>query len=84
MWRTVVDPAPHQSYQPFASKVRSPSKDGHGKSRFTAEQIIGFVKQVEARMLHRKYGFSGAMFYKWRAKYGGMDVPDTFPAPSPR
>ena len=50
------------------------------KSRFTTEQIIGFIKQVEAGMpvadLCRRHGFSGATFYKWRAKYGGMDVPD--------
>ena len=50
------------------------------KSRFTEEQIIGFIKQAEAGMpikeLCRKGGFSDATFYKGRAKYGGMDVPD--------
>nr|WP_307690534.1 IS3 family transposase [Variovorax ginsengisoli] len=50
------------------------------KSRFTEEQIIGFIKQAEAGLpikdLCRKGGFSDATFYKWRAKYGGMDVPD--------
>jgi len=50
------------------------------KSRFTEEQIIGFIKQAEAGMLVkelcRKGGFSDASFYKWRAKYGGMDVTD--------
>lgn len=50
------------------------------KSRFSTEQVIGFIKQVEAGMpvvdLCRQHGFSGATFYKWRAKYGGMDVPD--------
>ena len=48
------------------------------KSRFTEAQIIGFLKQAEAGMqvkeLCRKGGFSDAAFYKWRAKYGGMDV----------
>lgn len=48
------------------------------KSRFTAEQIIGFIRQAEAGMpvkeLCRKGGFSDATFYKWRVKYGGMDV----------
>ncbi len=50
------------------------------KSRFTEEQIIGFLKQSQAGLpikeLCRKGGFSDATFYKWRAKYGDMDVPD--------
>ncbi|WP_414719155.1 IS3 family transposase [Variovorax sp.] len=49
------------------------------KSRYTEEQI-GFIRQAEAGLpikeLCRKGGFSDATFYKWRAKYGGMDVPD--------
>ena len=48
------------------------------KSKYTEEQIVGFLRQVEAGMpvkdLCRKHGFSDASFYKWRAKYGGMDV----------
>jgi putative transposase len=48
------------------------------KSKYTEEQIIGFLRQVEAGMLVkelcRKHGFSDASFYKWRAKFGGMDV----------
>ncbi len=48
------------------------------KSNYTEEQIIGFLRQVEAGMpvkeLCRKHGFSDASFYKWRAKYGGMNV----------
>ena len=48
------------------------------KSRFTEQQIIGFLKQAEAGMpvaeLCRQGGFSDATFYKWRAKYGGMDA----------
>jgi len=48
------------------------------KSRFSEEQIIGFIKEVEAGMpvadLCRKHGFSDASFYKWRSKFGGMDV----------
>jgi putative transposase len=48
------------------------------KSNYTEEQIIGFLRQVEADMpvkdLCRKHGFSDASFYKWRAKYGGMNV----------
>ncbi len=46
------------------------------KSRFTTEQIIGFIKQAEADMavseLGRQHGFSPASFYAWRAKYGSM------------
>jgi putative transposase len=48
------------------------------KSKYTEEQIIGFLRQVEAGMpvkdLCRKHGFSDASFYKWRAKYGGMNI----------
>ena len=47
-------------------------------SRFSEEQIIGFLKQAEAgvpvKELCRKGGFSDATFYKWRAKFGGMDA----------
>ena len=50
------------------------------KSRFSEEQIIGFLKQAEAGMpikeLCRSGGFSDATFYKWRSKFGGMEVSD--------
>lgn len=50
------------------------------RSRYTEEQIIGFLKQAEAGMpvkeLCRKEGFSDATFYKWRAKFGGMEASD--------
>jgi putative transposase len=49
-------------------------------SRYSEEQIIGFLRQAEAGMpikeLCRKGGFSDATFYKWRAKFGGMEVSD--------
>jgi putative transposase len=51
------------------------------KSRFSDEQIVGFLKQAEAGMvvkeLCRKGGFSDATFYKWRARFGGMQTSDT-------
>ncbi len=48
------------------------------RSRFSDEQIIGILKEHQAGMsaadLCRKYGISDATFYKWRSKYGGMEV----------
>ena len=50
------------------------------KSKCTGEQIIGFLRQVEAGMavkeLSGKYGFSDTSFYEWRVKYEGMNLPD--------
>ena len=50
------------------------------KSKFTEEQIIGFFKLAEAGLavaeICRKCGFSDATFYKWRAKFGGMEASD--------
>ena len=50
------------------------------KSRFTEEQIVGFLKQVESGVvvkdLCRKHGFSDATFYKWRGRFGGMEAVD--------
>jgi putative transposase len=47
-------------------------------SRFTDSQIIAILKQAEAGTpvpeLCREHGMSSASFYKWRAKYGGMDA----------
>lgn len=50
------------------------------KKRFTEEQIIEFLKQAEAGVpiaeLCRKGGFSNVAFYRWRRRYGGMEVPE--------
>jgi putative transposase len=47
-------------------------------SKFTNAQILSILKQAEAGTpvpeLCREHGISSATFYKWRAKYGGMDV----------
>jgi putative transposase len=49
-------------------------------SRFTDEQIIGIIREYEAGSklteLCRRHNVSPTTFYKWRAKYGGMAVPD--------
>ena len=48
------------------------------KSRFTDSQIIDALKRAEAGQtvpeLCRELGISSATFYKWRAKFGGMDA----------
>ncbi|KPF71330.1 transposase [Bosea sp. AAP35] len=48
------------------------------RSRFTEEQIIGILKEHEAGIsvsdLCRKHGVSDAGIYRWKARFGGMDV----------
>tara|TARA_R100000750_G_scaffold28981_1_gene18358 strand:+ start:2396 stop:2662 length:267 start_codon:yes stop_codon:yes gene_type:complete len=50
------------------------------RSRFSEEQIIGILKEHQAGLgakeLCRQHGVSDATFYKWRSKYGGMEVSD--------
>ena len=48
------------------------------RSRFSEEQIIGILKEQEAGMptveVCRRHGVSLATFYKWKSKFGGMEV----------
>jgi len=50
------------------------------KSRFSEKQIIGILREQEAERptadVCRKHGISNATFYKWKSKFGGMDVSD--------
>jgi putative transposase len=50
------------------------------RSRFSEEQIIGVLREQEAGVstaeVCRKHGISQATFFKWKAKFGGMDVSD--------
>ena len=50
------------------------------KSRFSEEQIIAILKEQEAGMatadVCRRHGVSSATFYKWKSKYGGLEVSD--------
>src|SRR3954465_15097735 len=50
------------------------------RKRFTEEQIIAVLREHDAGAktadLARKHGISEATLYNWKAKYGGMDVPD--------
>ena len=48
------------------------------KSRFTESQIVGILKEADSGIavneIWRKYGISSATYYKWKAKYGGLEV----------
>ena len=48
------------------------------RGRFTQTQIVKILKEAEAGIpvedLSRQYGFSRTSYYKWKAKYGGMDA----------
>ena len=48
------------------------------RKTYSEQQIVKILKEAEAGIpvaeLSRQYGFSQSAFYKWKAKYGGMDV----------
>ncbi len=48
------------------------------RKKYSESQIVRILQEAEAGVpvteLSRKYGFSQSAFYRWRAKYGGMDV----------
>jgi putative transposase len=48
------------------------------KSQYSEEQIIGILREAEGdtpvKVVCAKHNISDATFYKWRAKYGGLDV----------
>ena len=50
------------------------------RSRFTEEQIIALLREQEAGVptaeVCRKHGVSAATFYKWKAKFGGLEISD--------
>ena len=50
------------------------------RSRYSEQQIVKILKEAEAGVsveeLSRKYGFGKSTFYKWKAKYGGMETSD--------
>ena len=49
------------------------------RNKYSERQIVKILNEAEAGVpvaeLCRQYGFSQSAFYKWKAKYGGMDVP---------
>lgn len=49
------------------------------KSRFTESQTVAILKESDGSMpvneVWRKHGISSAAYYKWKAKYGGLEAP---------
>ena len=70
-----------RGFPPGMSRVRPIRETDEMKSsRFSEEQIIGILKEQESGMstaeVCRRHGISSATFYKWKAKFGGLEVSD--------
>src|SRR3982750_22491 len=65
---------------PILGRVRSSEETEMRKRRFTEEQIIKVLKEhaagLSAADVCRKHGISDATFYKWRSRFGGMEISD--------
>jgi putative transposase len=50
------------------------------RSKYSETQIVGILREADAGMqvkeICRKYGISDATYYKWKSKYGGLEVSD--------
>ena len=61
-------------------RVRHPKETDVKKSRFTEAQIIAVLREQEAGgttdEVCRRHGISQQTFYRWKSKYGGLDVSD--------
>jgi len=61
-------------------RVRQPKEADVKKSRFTEAQIIGVLREQEAGgttdEVCRRHGISQQTFYRWKSKYGGLEVSD--------
>jgi putative transposase len=61
-------------------RVRQPKETDVKKSRFTEAQIIGVLREQEAGgttdEVCRRHGISQQTFYRWKSKYGGLEVSD--------
>ena len=65
---------------PILGRVRSFGRRTCARAGFTEEQIIKVLKEhaagLSAADVCRKHGISDATFYKWRSRFGGMEISD--------
>jgi putative transposase len=69
-----------RKFGPIKARVGSPLEGSDDEGEQVYEQINGMLREPEAGAktaeVCREHGISGATFYKWKAKYGGMEVLD--------